>query len=611
MITFHRTLTVSKNIASLNEPIYMFRGDGDILLILDLIQTIRNMKFGKVSSTNVITDGLIYSTVCIYKPSGELAFVAKGEIVENQMQVTLLKDVMDEVIEIGEHKLQIHLFDEDENRLTLPEVGQIYIAEPLCENSHTAIVGSSTVGACVVANDPVTLADGYLTYDWQTGEYITSAKLNNMIMGIDEALSSISRMTFLENMVAEVEADLEGLHAKDEELSEQLANIENNSLFSEEITVNTSDKLIEAIENDNYTKITLRKGVYNIDGVLEINKHIDGKGSTIEVNSPFTTSGSTKLENISFKSISTSNNCIDLKGGCKIENCTFSSFNTAINQVGICVHGYVKNCTFQYNKNGIWLSCPGDTSMNNFIIENNYFVKHGENADDLSANGTKDDMVGIGLYLNGGCNHVVIRENVFEYNTFCGIYVTNTSMGKTNDSKIISNYFEGNKITSIYVKFAGASNNQFIIRDSFYAPKMTSNSDYIRDDIVLDSSNYSFNTIYGKRNIQILGTGTNLIFATDRSYFSFASQYISIPFDRVFHDIGSDECLVYMRYTTKLNSDVTFRDGNDTSLVLHTFGNSDGAIRTAIVTMPKNVNKYLNRALADDEYIRIYEYRIL
>ena len=197
MITIHRTLTVSENTASLNEPLYMFRGDGDISIILDLIQTIKNMKPGKVSSTNVITDGLIYSTVCIYKPSGELAFVAKGEIVENQMQVTQLKDVMDEVIEIGEHKLQIHLFDEDENRLTLPEVGQIYIAEPLCKNSHiepintTAIVGSSTVGTCVVADDPAILADGYLTYDWQTGEYITSAKLNNMIMGIDEALSGI------------------------------------------------------------------------------------------------------------------------------------------------------------------------------------------------------------------------------------------------------------------------------------------------------------------------------------------------------------------------------------------------------------------------------------
>lgn len=396
------------------------------------------------------------------------------------------------------------------------------------------------------------------------------------------------------------------------EINSQLEHIENNSLFLEEITVNTSDELIEAIKNDNYTKITLRKGVYNIDGVLEINKHIDGKASTIEVNSPFTTSSRTKLENILFKSISRANNCINLKGGCKIENCIFMLFDTAINQVGICVHGYVKNCTFQYNNNGIWLSCPDDTSMNNFIIENNYFVKHGKNADDLSANGTKDDMVGIGLYLNGGCNHMVIRENVFEYNTFCGIYVTNTSMKKTNDSKIISNYFEGNKITSIYIKFAGALNNQFIIRDSFYSPRMTSNSDYIREDIVLDSPNDSFNTIYGKKNTQILGTGNNTVLATDRSYFSFANQYLGIPFDRIVESNGADDVyLVYMRYATKLNSNVIFKDGNRTSLALHTFENSDGAFRTALVSMPKNVNKYLSRALADDEYIRIYEYRVL
>ena len=197
MIIMTRSITVKENTASLDSPVYLYRGDGDIIIMLNIMEAVKTTRFGKLANENVITDDIMYGTACIYKPNGEMAFVAKGVIVDHQFHLMLAKEMMDEMVEIGEHKVQIHLFDEADNRLTIPEVGQLIISEPLCENFHidptvlTAKVGDTMVGYSLVADEPAELAESYLTYHWVTGEYITASKLNNMIMGIDEALANV------------------------------------------------------------------------------------------------------------------------------------------------------------------------------------------------------------------------------------------------------------------------------------------------------------------------------------------------------------------------------------------------------------------------------------
>ena len=198
MIIMTRSITVKENTASLDSPVYLYRGDGDIIIMLNIMEAVKTTRFGKLANENVITDDIMYGTACIYKPNGEMAFVAKGVIVDHQFHLMLAKEMMDEMVEIGEHKVQIHLFDDADNRLTIPEVGQLIISEPLCENFHidptvlTAKVGDTMVGYSLVADEPMSLNDSYSTYTWMTGEYITANKLNNMIMGIDEALANVN-----------------------------------------------------------------------------------------------------------------------------------------------------------------------------------------------------------------------------------------------------------------------------------------------------------------------------------------------------------------------------------------------------------------------------------
>ena len=198
MIIMTRSITVKENTASLDSPVYLYRGDGDIIIMLNIMEAVKTTRFGKLANENVITDDIMHGTACIYKPNGEMAFVAKGVIVDHQFHLMLAKEMMDEMVEIGEHKVQIHLFDEADNRLTIPEVGQLIISEPLCENFHinptvlTAKVGDTMVGYSLVADEPMPLNESYSTYTWVTGEYITANKLNNMIMGIDEALANVN-----------------------------------------------------------------------------------------------------------------------------------------------------------------------------------------------------------------------------------------------------------------------------------------------------------------------------------------------------------------------------------------------------------------------------------
>ena len=193
MIIFNRQLTVKKDTAKLNQPLYLYRGDGNILILLDIIASMQTMKFGTITTENVITEGIKNGMACVYLPNESLAFIAKGVIIDDKIQLLLTKDMMDEMIEVGEHKIQIHLFDEDDNRLTLPPFGVI-VNDPLCRNMHgdadIAVVDESNVGFSIVADEPSFLSEMYETYKWTTGELITASKLNNMIKGIDEALSN-------------------------------------------------------------------------------------------------------------------------------------------------------------------------------------------------------------------------------------------------------------------------------------------------------------------------------------------------------------------------------------------------------------------------------------
>ena len=89
MITLKRKLTVAENVSTLSEPIYLYKGDGNINIIIDLRRILKRVFF----------DSDVFNSVCILKPSGEQLVLDTQVIQDNQVNVFLTKDIMDEAIE--------------------------------------------------------------------------------------------------------------------------------------------------------------------------------------------------------------------------------------------------------------------------------------------------------------------------------------------------------------------------------------------------------------------------------------------------------------------------------------------------------------------------------
>ena len=196
-----RTIMVSNNTAHIDTPIYLYKGDGNVLISLDIINITISTKLNQMSTTNYINDNISYATACLCKKESSSTFHIVGTKVNDKIELELKKEMMDETVEVGEYRMQVHLFDKENNRLTIPVVEEINIMLPLCSDGYVPpIVYSSKIGEAtvdyskVVAESMSVPSDFYHTYNWTTGEYITANKLNNMITGIDEALYDIKNI---------------------------------------------------------------------------------------------------------------------------------------------------------------------------------------------------------------------------------------------------------------------------------------------------------------------------------------------------------------------------------------------------------------------------------
>ena len=196
-----RTIIVSNNTACIDTPIYLYKGDGNVLISLDIINITISTKLNQMSTTSYINDNISYATACLCKRDSSSTVHIVGTKVNDKIELELKKDMMDETVEVGEYRMQVHLFDKENNRLTIPVVEEINIMLPLCSDgyvppvAYSSKIGEATVDySKVVAESISASSDFYHTYNWTTGEYITANKLNNMITGIDEALYDIKNI---------------------------------------------------------------------------------------------------------------------------------------------------------------------------------------------------------------------------------------------------------------------------------------------------------------------------------------------------------------------------------------------------------------------------------
>ena len=198
MIIIERTITIKNDKATLDSPIYLHVGDGDITCLFTINEMGKVARFGSIgkdgNKINIIDNNDIdYGRVRVFKPDETLAYTDdRSEIIDGKLQVILSAEWMDKVTEAGTHQLQIHLYDnknEEKNRFTIPPI-DIHVL-PLV-GSNTSLIDEAMVGYALLDQlslEEETFIDGlYNKTEWEMGDIITQGKLNK----IENALYQIS-----------------------------------------------------------------------------------------------------------------------------------------------------------------------------------------------------------------------------------------------------------------------------------------------------------------------------------------------------------------------------------------------------------------------------------
>jgi hypothetical protein len=195
-IVIERTITVNNDKSILDNPLYLYVGDGDITYLFNINEKeeVATFTFGELGPSNSLLNEINgYGEVRIYKANGgEPVFTTRAEIVDNKLQAVFSSEHIDQLDEAGVHKLQIHLYDDDDsvkNRFTIPPI-ELNVLFPVGTSPN--IIGSAEADSAKVGEEEIIdtfLKDGsYNKTTWITGDIITSGKLNK----IEEALYQIN-----------------------------------------------------------------------------------------------------------------------------------------------------------------------------------------------------------------------------------------------------------------------------------------------------------------------------------------------------------------------------------------------------------------------------------
>ena len=192
-IIIERTITIRNDQATLDNPIYLYQGDGDIVYLFTIKEMKRAATFGSINTTNLITENASYGEARIYKPDKRLIFTSRAEIIDDKLQVLFSYENIDLLTEVGRHQLQIHLYDDDDearNRFTIPPI-DINVLFPI--GSDTSLIDEAVVGYSLldVVDEEVPTFDeegNYNKTEWEKGDIITKNKLNK----IEDALYEIN-----------------------------------------------------------------------------------------------------------------------------------------------------------------------------------------------------------------------------------------------------------------------------------------------------------------------------------------------------------------------------------------------------------------------------------
>ena len=193
-------IKISDGIAKLNERFYVYQNDRGVELHLkiDLFGTTFRSNRRRLSFSNES----VFVGATILKPNGSVIGRDKIEIEDNTIKFIIDKDLTDDIDEIGIYKIQFHLYDDEDGRITIPpvefEVRQLIGIVGEDDRLEDGVVGLSRADRCIVSEDSNAIeifTNGrYIKTIWSGGDLITAEKLNKIEDGIeylDNKLSNI------------------------------------------------------------------------------------------------------------------------------------------------------------------------------------------------------------------------------------------------------------------------------------------------------------------------------------------------------------------------------------------------------------------------------------
>ena len=233
-ITKKLVVTLKDDVATPSERIFIYKGDVGVDIIIELKNF--NYKIDSISEKNMINriEAYFKTPQGIVKQYNDEVDVINGD----RIKFSFSKNVINDMQIIGQYELQFHLFDKENNRITIPSY-YFYVKEPLHntseEQEYDSRVDYARVDYSKVKDDIVLFEvseNGYIKTNWQSGDLITSAKLNKIEAQLEINTNKINEIepyddTELNNSLNRLSESIENL-----EIPTKTSELENDSDFT-------------------------------------------------------------------------------------------------------------------------------------------------------------------------------------------------------------------------------------------------------------------------------------------------------------------------------------------------------------------------------------------
>ena len=266
-ITKKLVVTLKDDVATPSEKVFIYKGDIGIDIIIELENF--NYKIDSISKKNMINriEAYFKTPQGIVKQYNDEVDIINGD----RIKFSFNKKVIDDMQIIGQYELQFHLFDKENNRITIPSY-YFYVKEPLHDNSDEgAVVGYAVVDYSKVQDDDIVLfamdENGYIKTDWKTGDIITASKLNKIETQLEINTNKINEIepyddTELNNSLNRLSETIENLN-----IPTKTSELENDSDFTTKTYVDNKISESDILVTD----MTVINGIGGIESGSDLN----------------------------------------------------------------------------------------------------------------------------------------------------------------------------------------------------------------------------------------------------------------------------------------------------------------------------------------------------